>query len=311
MKRLLEVSTRGTRLSRESGRIQIRREDETLASICPEDISVVILGSSGVSLSSGVLQAIGDAGGAVLVCDESALPCGMYLPLNHNSLHSERIRLQTGISAPLRKNLWARVVRAKVRLQAALLPEGPEQCRLRELADGVRSGDETQVESRAARVYWPKVFAQNWADPAKPFRRKREGSPPNALLNYGYAVLRAAMARALCAAGLAPALGLQHHNRYSGFCLADDLMEPYRPFVDSTVRGLVAAGQLEIDKESKLAMIGALRSPVVLAEGRFALGDAMERTASSLALSMERQVKEGVPAPAAAEELILPEPEFP
>lgn len=307
MKRTIEVSSRGTQLFLHQSRIAVRRDGEVLASIPAADLSMVILSSTGVTLSSGVLRAIGSAGKALLACDDSLLPCGLFLPLDANTLHSERARQQASISTPMRKNLWARLVRAKILGQAAMLEDGPAQTRLLALADRVRTGDEGNAEGQAARIYWPLVFVAHADKVPQPFHRKREGPPPNSLLNYGYTILRAATARALCAAGLHPAVGLHHRNRYSGFCLADDLMEPFRPVVDQVVLALVGSGRLEIDKDAKQTLIGVLTNPVLIKRERCTLGDALERSASSLAIAIERQVKGKEPAPQAAEALLLPE----
>ena len=307
MKRTIEISSRGTRLILENSCIQVIRDQVTIASVPAEDISMIILSSTGISVSSGVLQAVGEAGGAILACDDSYHPCGIFLPVSANGLHSERARLQAELSSPMRKNLWARIVKAKVRNQASVIPGNSAHLKLLALADRVRSGDEGNIESEAARIYWPRVFAAHGAIVAQPFRRERDGAAPNNLLNYGYTVLRAATARALCAAGLQPAVGLHHRNRYSGFCLADDVMEPYRPFVDRTVLSLVAAGKTTIDKDTKAALIGTLGAPVRLPDGEFSLGNGLDRTASSLAIAIERQVKAGDPAPTASDSLILPE----
>ena len=245
MKRTIEIATRGTRLTLENSRIQVIRDDETLASIPAEDLGMIILSSTGISLSSGVLKALGEAGAAVLACDDSHHPCGLFLPMDANTLHSERARLQAELSAPMRKNLWARIVRAKVRNQASLLRDDGARNKLKSLVEQVRSGDEGNVESEAARIYWSKLFADHRAVLPTPFLRNRDGAPPNNLLNYGYTVLRAATARSLCAAGLHPAVGLHHRNRYSGFCLADDVMEPYRPFVDRLVTFMTAESRFE------------------------------------------------------------------
>lgn len=306
MKRTIEISSRGTRLTLENSRIQVQREEDTLASIPAEDLGMIILSSTGISLSSGVLKALGEAGGAVLACDDSYHPCGMFLPMAANALHSERARQQADISAPMRKNLWARIVRAKIRNQAALLRDEAALKRLELLLAQVRSGDEGNAEGEAARIYWSRIFADHRLVLPAPFRRDRDGAPPNSLLNYGYTVLRAATARALCVAGLHPAVGLHHRNRYSGFCLADDLMEPFRPFVDRRVTFLAAEARFEIDKDVKSHLIGVLSHDVEMPDGKHTLANALEASASSLAIAIERQVKGGEPAPEAAESLVLP-----
>lgn len=306
MKHTISVAFRGTQLALRNARITVKREDEILADIPVEDLGLIILESTGISISSGVMTALAKAGGAILTCDDSFHPCGLYIPLDANSLHAERARLQWEMSAPLKKNLWARIVAAKIFNQAALL-DADGSVSLRRLADTTRGGDTGAHESQASRIYWPQVFRDCDAVKKHPFRRYREGPPPNNLLNYGYAVLRAATARALCIAGLQPVVGLHHRNRYSGFCLADDVMEPYRPVVDTVVREFVLLGKLVIDKEVKQGLIAILSRPVCMAGKTTVLAVALERTASSLAKAIEMQVKDGTPVPIAAKELQLPE----
>ncbi|HOX25475.1 MAG TPA: type II CRISPR-associated endonuclease Cas1 [Candidatus Krumholzibacteria bacterium] len=306
MKRTISVATRGTQLALRNTRITITRDDETLADIPAEDLGLIVLESTGISISSGVMAALGKTGGAILACDETFHPCGMFIPLDVHSLHSERVRLQSEMSAPLKKNLWARIVGAKIANQAALL-RGDDAVPLRRLAETTRSGNIGAHESQASRIYWPLVFRECAAITKHPFRRHREGAPPNNLLNYGYAVLRAATARALCMAGLQPVIGLHHRNRYSGFCLADDVMEPYRPVVDSVVREFAVQGRLEIDKDVKQGLIGVLYREVSILGESTSLAVALESTASSLAHAIEEQVKNGASAPVAAKELQLPE----
>lgn len=306
MKRTIEISTRGTRLALKDSRVQVIREKETLASIPIEDLGMVILETDGVSISSGVLTALGEAGGSVLTCDNGHLPCGLFLPLTVNTLHSERARLQTEVSQPLRKNLWARIVRAKVENQARVVNNPDARQYLLGLAEKVKSGDESNIEGRAARYYWGRLFEHIPGNVPPPFRRYREGPPPNNLLNYGYTVLRAATARSLCIAGLHPSIGLHHRNRYSGFCLADDLMEPFRPFVDQVVLELAGSDRLEIDKETKSMLIGVQSADIGFRGESLTLGMALESCASSLAKAIEGQVKMGDSAAVAAKRLLLP-----
>ena len=305
MKRTISVSSRGTRLALRNSRVMVQKEDAILAETPIEDLGLVVLETTGVSISSGVITALGSAGGALLACDDTFHPCGMYLPMDANSLYSERVRLQACMSAPLKKNLWAHIIRAKIKNQAAVLGPAAGKPLLR-LAEKTRSGDAGATEGQASRIYWPLVFASCEAITQHPFRRRREGKPPNNLLNYCYAVLRAATARALCVAGLQPVMGLHHQNRYSGFCLADDVMEPFRPVADAVVRDIVAAGSLAIDKEVKKQLIGVLMRDVVIDGERTALWVALERTGSSLAKAIEAQVKHGASAPEAARLLVLP-----
>ena len=202
-----------------------------------EDVGVVLFDHPELIYSHAVVQELVAAGAAVIYCDAKRLPTALLLPLAGHSVQTERFWAQVAAPLPLRKQLWQRTVQAKIRnqgrlLQALGLPHEP----LTRWAGAVLSDDSRNHEARAARHYWQHLFG---ADSG--FRRDRAGLPPNHLLNYGYAVLRAAVARALTASGLLPTLGIHHHNRYNAYCLADDIMEPYRPWVDAEVQRLVAA----------------------------------------------------------------------
>ena len=178
------------------------------------------------------MAALVDNNAAVVTCNEQHMPTGLLLPLDGHSVQSERFQDQLSASLPLRKQLWQQTVQQKILNQAALLRElhGIETGNMRQWASDVRSGDSTNLEARAAAFYWSQMFPAIGG-----FTRDREGDYPNALLNYGYAILRAVVARALVSSGMLPTLGIHHHNRYNAYCLADDIMEPYRPFVDRLV----------------------------------------------------------------------------
>lgn len=197
-----------------------------------EDIGVVLLDHKQITVTHGLLEALLANNAAVITCDSSRMPVGLLLPLSGNTVQSERFQAQIDSSLPLRKQLWQQTVQAKITNQAYVLSTMRHQTVKNMLAwvDDVKSGDSDNLEGRAAAYYWANMF------PAFPdFRRGREGEPPNNLLNYGYAILRAVVARALVGSGLLPTLGIHHHNRYNAYCLADDIMEPYRPFVDRLV----------------------------------------------------------------------------
>lgn len=194
------------------------------------DVAVVAVVQPQITCTVAALAAILRHGGAVIVSDRDHLPIGMMLPLVGHSTQAERFAAQAAVPTPRRKRLWQEIVRAKIRMQAATLEalHGTDGG-LRDLAAQVRSGDPTNVEATAAQRYWPLLFD----DPT--FRRRRDAPDANRLLNYGYAVLRALVGRAICAAGLHPSLGIHHHNRYDAYALAADLMEPLRPIVDDAV----------------------------------------------------------------------------
>ena len=197
-----------------------------------EDIGVVIVDNKQITLTSGLIEALLGNNCALITCDSSHLPVGLMLPLCGNTTQSERFRHQLSASLPLKKQLWQQTISQKIANQAQVLKEcfGVEVGNMVSWSKNVKSGDSDNLEARAAAYYWRNMF-----DDEDVFIRDREGEPPNNLLNYGYAILRAIVARGLVSSGLLPTLGIHHHNRYNAYCLADDIMEPYRPYVDELV----------------------------------------------------------------------------
>ena len=249
---------------------------ETERTIPIEDIGVVVLDNKRITLTTGVMEAMLDNNCAIITCDQKSMPVGLMLPLCGNTLQSERFRSQIDASLPLKKQLWQQTVRQKILNQAAVLEysTGKAVKSMQIWANDVRSGDPDNMEARAAAFYWKNVF------PTLPnFVRGREGEPPNNLLNYGYAILRACVARGLVGSGLLPTLGIHHHNRYNAYCLADDIMEPYRPFVDQMVVDIIRQNynysELTRELKAKLLSIPSLdvkvdgkRSPLMIAVGQ-------------------------------------------
>lgn len=200
-----------------------------------EDIGIVVLDNKQITITSGVLEALLENTCSVITCDSKSMPVGLMLPLYGNTTQNERFREQLDASLPLKKQLWQQTIQAKINNQASVLKccmDEEVKC-MRVWAADVRSGDPDNLEARAAAYYWKSLFAD-----VDGFTRDREGVPPNNLLNYGYAILRAVVARGLVISGLLPTLGIHHHNRYNAYCLADDIMEPYRPYVDELVFSL-------------------------------------------------------------------------
>ena len=197
-----------------------------------EDIGVVIVDNKQITLTSGLIEALLGNNCALITCDSSHLPVGLMLPLCGNTTQSERFRHQLSASLPLKKQLWQQTISQKIANQAQVLKVcfGVEVGNMLSWSKNVKSGDSDNLEARAAAYYWRNMF-----DDEEVFIRDREGEPPNNLLNYGYAILRAIVARGLVSSGLLPTLGIHHHNRYNAYCLADDIMEPYRPYVDELV----------------------------------------------------------------------------
>lgn len=204
-----------------------------------EDIGVVVLDNKRISITTGAMETMLENNCAVITCDSRSMPIGLMLPLCGNTLQTERFADQLNASQPLRKQLWQQTIRQKILNQATVLTEctAAEVGCMRRWAEDVRSGDPDNLEGRAAAYYWKRLFPQ-----IPGFTRGREGVSPNNLLNYGYAILRACVARSLVSSGLLPTLGIHHHNRYNAYCLADDIMEPYRPYVDRLVVDIVNTG---------------------------------------------------------------------
>ena len=217
-----------------------------------EDVGMVIIENQMVSVTIPLLNELVDEGVAVVLCDRKGMPHAMLQNMDENNLQGEFLRNQVEVGEVLRKQLWKQIIEAKIRNQSALLEKlHGKGAQLNPLYMNVKSGDSDNREGIAARIYWGAIYGED-------FTRDREESGINTLLNYGYAVLRAATARALVSAGLTPSLGIFHHNRSNAFPLADDLMEPYRPFVDEIVYHLYEEGRLELTKGTKAELIGVL-----------------------------------------------------
>lgn len=245
-----------------------------------EDIGVIILDHKQITITQGLLAELLDNNCAVITCDSRQLPVGLMLPLAGNTIQNERFRLQIDASLPLKKQLWQQTVEAKIRNQSAMLKytTGEVHKNMLKWSESVRSGDADNMEARAAVYYWKTVFPDNPF-----FVRDHEGGGVNALLNYGYAILRAIVARALVASGLMPTLGIHHHNRYNAYCLADDIMEPYRPYVDKVVTDILSeAPDAEITTATKIKLLNIPVIEVIIGGRRSPLMVAVSHTTSSL-----------------------------
>jgi len=227
--RVVEVARPGVYLRLEHQRLCIEQDQQRLGEIPLCDLAAIVLSSPQATLSRGILDALTQHGGSVIVCDKDHQPTAMLLPLVGHHAQTQRLIAQARAPLPRQKQLWKQLVRCKVRAQAAVLEAvHGKDAGLRVISNKVRSGDPNNVEGWAAQRYWPALLGRG-------FRRRREGPAPNPALNYGYAILRAAAARAIAATGLHPTLGVNHHGRNNPLCLADDLMEPFRPVVDAHV----------------------------------------------------------------------------
>ena len=255
-------------------------EEDMVRTVPIEDLGVIILDNKQITITQGLIDALLENNCALITCDSRRMPVGLMLPLAGNTIQNERFRSQLDSSLPLRKQLWQQTIEAKIRNQAAVLRyvTGMEHKNMIKWSDSVRSGDADNMEARAAVYYWKTIFPN---DPC--FIRDREDEGANALLNYGYAILRVVVARALVGAGLLPTLGIHHHNRYNAYCLADDIMEPYRPYVDKLVVEMLEDGaEDKLNATNKVKLLNIPVIEVKINEKRSPLMIAVSQTVSSL-----------------------------
>ena len=255
-------------------------EEDMVRTVPIEDLGLIILDNKQITITQGLIDALIENNCALITCDSKRMPVGLMLPLAGNTIQNERFRSQLDSSLPLRKQLWQQTIEAKIRNQAAVLRyvTGMEHKNMIKWSDSVRSGDADNMEARAAVYYWKTIFPN---DPC--FIRDREDEGANALLNYGYAILRAVVARALVGAGLLPTLGIHHHNRYNAYCLADDIMEPYRPYVDKLVVEMLEDGaEDKLNATNKVKLLNIPVIEVKINEKRSPLMIAVSQTVSSL-----------------------------
>jgi CRISP-associated protein Cas1 len=260
-------------------------EDEKEDSSVPiEDIGLIILDNPNINFTNALIMALNENNTAIISCDSSHLPFGLMLPMFMHNAFTEKLHAQIEASQPLMKNLWQQTVLAKIENQAALLKKNGIDIKKMDFLSGeVKSGDPGNVEGRAAAYYWDKLFGSGM------FLRNRFGEPPNNMLNYGYAVLRAIVARSLISSGLFPSIGIHHRNKYNPYCLADDIMEPYRPYVDSLVLS-IAKENPEMDELTPALKKELLQIPVIDIEigGKTSpLTIGVQRTTASLAACFE------------------------
>ena len=256
-------------------------EDRADKTVPIEDIGMLVLEHQQITITHYLLDKLLANNVALVTCNDTHHPTGLLLPLESHTLQSERFRAQIAATEPLKKQLWQQTVKSKISNQAAVFKKWnlPHQ-QLINLSTSVKSGDADNNEAVAAAYYWQRLLPPAWQ-----FFRNREGPPPNNLLNYGYAIIRAGMARAIVGAGLLPTLGIFHRNRYNAYCLADDIMEPYRPFVDMIVRSIIDKTSVvdHLTPDIKVQLLKIPTIDVLLEEDTSPLMIAMQRTATSLA----------------------------
>lgn len=277
IKRVIDISEPAY-LYIKQNQLCVDRDKETIARISVEDLGILILDHPAIVITQAVIRACQQNGAAVLFCDERHLPISVTLPLwEGHSLHTKVLREQLSMTIPIRKRLWQQVVREKIAEQIVTLAKtGCSVEGLKRLLKKVKSGDSDNCEAQAARQYWPLLMG-------KSFRRNPDESGVNSLLNYGYSIMRAMIARAIVGTGLHPAIGLHHKSQYNGLCLADDVMEPFRPWVDWQVLELQKDDiELEINKDTKQALLAMLSQDVLFDSRKMPLMVAVHSMAARL-----------------------------
>jgi CRISPR-associated protein Cas1 len=282
MDRIVDIATDGLYLSVYRGFLIVKLDGQEQGRIALDDICAVIVHAHGVTWTTSLAVELARRGAIIVLCAANHAPVALISPIDGHHAQAAKMRAQWDAPRPLMKQLWRQIVVAKIEMQASLLSaRGKEEGNaLAMMAKRVRSGDADNLEAQAARRYWPALMGPN-------FRRDQDADGANALLNYGYTVVRSCVARSIIAAGLHPTIGLHHHNRLNGFALADDLVEPFRPLVDNLVQQMVDEGVDSITPEAKLRLARLIGHDVRIGGNVSPVSVASQRMAQSLARSFE------------------------
>lgn len=281
MDRIVDISTDGLHLAIYRGFLTVSSHGEERGRIALDDIGGLIVHAHGTTWSNHVFTKLAERNVPIVLCGSNHAPVSVVWPLEGHHAQGARLRSQIDASKPLQKQLWQKVVAAKIRMQGHVLTvNGQDGGAFEMLARNVRSGDPDNIEAQAARRYWKTFFGND-------FYRDQNADGANALLNYGYTVLRAIVARAICASGLHPTIGIFHSNRANAFALADDLMEPYRPIVDQLVFNLVKKGRIEVSPAAKRALTSITTFDLETNIGVSPLSVQIGRFVHSVAVSFE------------------------
>jgi CRISPR-associated protein Cas1 len=258
IKRIIDISEAAyVRLKHQQ--LVIEKQSEIVGQVPIEDLGVLILQHPAIVLTQQLIVACQKNKVVIVFCDEKHLPYSLILPIGEgHTLHNKILKQQIAISEPTRKRLWQQIVQHKIKEQEqTLVMLNKESTRLNYLTTQVKTGDSGNCEAIAAQAYWKLLFG-------KAFKRDADLDGVNSLLNYGYAIIRAAVARSVCGAGLHPTIGLFHTNQYNALCLADDLMEPFRPWVDYVVYQMASTNsEVTINQQSKQALLGLMSEAVL------------------------------------------------
>jgi len=278
---IIDISTNGRHLSRDRGFLKVSEGGAEIGRTPLDQVTAVIVHAHGTTWSTSLLTELAERGAPVVLCASNHSPKSVLLPIEGHGFQGARMRAQWRAKTPFIKQAWKKIVVSKVLMQAAALESIVETSTpLIKMQRKITSGDSTNIEAQAARYYWPRIMGPG-------FRRDLGAEDENALLNYGYTVLRAAAARAVVAAGLHPTIGLFHSNRGNAFALADDLMEPFRPLVDCAVRNIVLLRGIDVDGEAKQSLASLIEMDVPLRDGVSPVSVALIKLATSLGQSFE------------------------
>lgn len=293
-KRIIEIGTGGSYLKFKNHQLILEREGEEPVSVPIEDLSAIILDTPQSTITNYALRELAKANVTVLSSDESHQPIGIFLATEGHSLQGERFFAQAEMKAPVKKRLWKSVIRAKLKVQAKVLSDvSGTDMGINKMVSKVKSGDPDNIEAQAAKRYWSRFFD------TKEFRRDRAEEDQNRYLNYGYAILRSLMARSIVATGLHPSLGIHHKNKYNAYALADDLMEPYRPFIDLMCWEVVRdyGEGAEMSKDIRRHILGFVGLYINVESEQLSMQGAIRKTAQSLsAVVMNRQQELSLPS---------------
>ncbi len=299
MERIVDIATDGRHLSAYRGFLIVSEDKQEVGRIPLDDVAAVIVHAHGVTWSTNLIVALAERGALMVLCAANHAPVAVCMPIEGHHAQNARLRAQWEAGKPLSKQLWRRIIVAKIRWQeAVLIAHGKDALAFDMLARKVGSGDPENVEAQAARRYWPLLMGEE-------FRRDRAAEGANGLLNYGYTVLRSLVARAIVASGLHPSIGVHHANRGNAFALADDLIEPLRPLVDSLTLRLMAADITSVTSEAKRAFAGLIALDLPGENGVTTVTGAVGRMAQTLADSFQtgRATDLVLPTPPSALEL--------
>ncbi len=281
--RIVEITQTGVYLSKDRGFLTVSKDKEELGKVPLSDISGLICNSHALTFTNNIILSLVEQGSSVVICGHNYLPEAIIWPVESNSQQQLRMRYQINASKPLTKQLWAEIIKQKILNQSDVLNFiGRTNNRLSVLAKEVKSGDKDNLEAQAARIYWTKIFGDE-------FTRDRMSDGINSMLNYGYTILRSTVARSIMAVGLHPTLGIHHHNQFNPMCLVDDMMEPFRPLIDLLVYYLNKSGHENVSEDVKRYLANSINIDLETEDGNSPLFQVINKLSVSLAQSYEQE----------------------